>query len=38
MGKLSSHKHTPKNDDDDYVDDASDKYTPPSQIARTFRI
>ena len=36
MGKLSSHKHTPKNDD--YVDDASDKYTPPSQIARTFLI
>ena len=32
MGKLSSHKHTPKNDDDD-VDDASDKYGPPSQIA-----
>ena len=32
MGKLSSHKHTPKNDDDD-VDDASDKCGPPSQIA-----
>ena len=28
MGKLSSHKHTPKNDDD-----ASDKCGPPSQIA-----
>ena len=35
MGKLSSHKHTPKNDDD--VDDASDKYGPPSQIALGMR-